>query len=218
MLRRTLHRSTDSSNVAAQPAPASAIARRAFIKSAAASAAILALPVAVTAGDWMSVWPASLHLRRWRSPAANTPRTLAFNNVHTGESIRTTYWERGAYLPSALHEIDYFFRDFRANEVKPIDPRLLDLLTELHAKLGATQPFDLISGYRTAATNAWLAAQSEGVARHSMHVEAKAADIHLPGVELKSLQMAALDLGEGGVGYYPSSGFVHVDTGRVRRW
>ncbi|HLW71810.1 MAG TPA: DUF882 domain-containing protein [Candidatus Binataceae bacterium] len=194
------------------------MARRAFIKSAIASTALLAFPGAVAAGDWMQVWPVLLRRRRRRGPAIETPRTLAFHNVHTGESIRTTYWERGAYLPQALHEINYFFRDFRANEVKPIDPRLLDLLTELHAKLAATQPFDLISGYRSAATNAWLAAQSEGVARHSMHVEAKAADIHLPGVELKSLQMAALDIGEGGVGYYPRSGFVHVDTGRVRRW
>ncbi|MGH7838025.1 MAG: DUF882 domain-containing protein [Candidatus Binataceae bacterium] len=204
--------------LAAQKPPAVAIARRAFIKSAVAGAALIAIPGVVAAREWIELWPALLRPGRRRDYATNAPRALAFNNVHTGESIRTVYWERGAYVPDALHQLNYFFRDFRANEVKPIDPRLLDLLSELHANLGATQPFDLISGYRSAATNAWLAAQSEGVARHSMHVEGKAADIHLPGVELTLLRRAALALAEGGVGFYPRSGFVHVDTGRVRRW
>jgi uncharacterized protein YcbK (DUF882 family) len=200
--------------LAAQKLSGPAIARRAFLKSAIAGAAVVALPTALMAGEWMQGWSSLLGHRR----TDGAPRSLAFNNLHTGERLRTTYWESGDYIPEALSEINYFFRDFRANLVKPIDPRLLDLLCELHGRFDSSQPFDLISGYRSPATNAMLAARSEGVARHSMHVEGRAADINLPGVELKTLQVAALDLGQGGVGYYPSSDFVHVDTGRVRRW
>ena len=95
---------------------------------------------------------------------------------------------------------------------------LLDLLHTIRQETGATQPFNLVSGYRSLQTNAMLAAQTEGVARHSMHIEGKAADINLPGRQLSILQRLALALRFGGVGYYPQSGFVHVDTGRVRRW
>ena len=145
-------------------------------------------------------------------------RALSFYNVHTGESLKTVYFDRGEYVPAALRELNYFFRDFRANEVKPIDPQLLDLLHRIYGALDTSQPFNLISGYRSPATNAWLASQSEGVARHSLHLVGMASDINVQGRSLALLQLIALAMRGGGVGYYPRSGFVHVDTGRVRRW
>jgi uncharacterized protein YcbK (DUF882 family) len=149
---------------------------------------------------------------------SNETRSLAMYNPHTGESLNTVYCENGYYVPGALREIDYFFRDFRANLVKQIDPRLLDLLHTIHQSSDTSKPFNLVSGYRSPQTNAMLAAQFEGVARHSMHIEGKAADINLPGRQLSLLQRVALALRFGGVGYYPQSGFVHVDTGRIRHW
>lgn len=145
-------------------------------------------------------------------------RSLAMYNPHTNESLNLVYCENDQYVPGALHEINFFFRDFRANLVKEIDPRLLDLLHTIHQASDDSKPFNLVSGYRSPQTNAMLAAQREGVARHSMHIEGKAADINLPGRQLSILQRLALALRYGGVGYYPQSGFVHVDTGRIRRW
>jgi len=150
--------------------------------------------------------------------AKGETRALAMFNPHTGESINLVYCENGYYVPEALSEINYFFRDFRANLVKPIDPKLLDLLHTIHQSSDTTKPFNLVSGYRSPQTNAMLAAEFEGVARHSMHIEGKAADINLPGRQLSILQRIALAMRFGGVGYYPQSGFVHVDTGRIRHW
>jgi uncharacterized protein YcbK (DUF882 family) len=145
-------------------------------------------------------------------------RSLRFYNLHTGESLAATYCENGRYVEGALRDINYIMRDFRANEIKPIDPRLLDLLYSLNRRLYTQQPFHLISGYRSAATNAMLASRSEGVSRHSLHIEGKAADIRVPGRRLAEVWRAAIDLGSGGVGFYPRSDFVHVDVGRVRYW
>jgi uncharacterized protein YcbK (DUF882 family) len=145
-------------------------------------------------------------------------RSLAMYNPHTNESLNLVYCENDQYVPGALHEINFFFRDFRANLVKEIDPRLLDLLHTIHQESDDSKPFNLVSGYRSPQTNAMLAMQREGVARHSMHIEGKAADINLPGRHLSLLERIALALRFGGVGYYPQSGFVHVDTGRIRRW
>jgi uncharacterized protein YcbK (DUF882 family) len=198
--------------------------RRRFIKVAVGAAACATLPMSVFAADWLRTdgdrgfgedtpfLPAAYVIRHPRF------RELAFYNIHTDERLRTVYFDDGRYLPDALNEINYFFRDYRANEVKAIDPRLLDALYHVRRMVGSARPIDLISGYRTWQTNLWLAARTEGVARHSMHIEGKAADIHIPGVELRHLQLAALALGAGGVGYYPRSQFVHMDTGRVRRW
>jgi uncharacterized protein YcbK (DUF882 family) len=145
-------------------------------------------------------------------------RSLSFYNLHTGESLKAVYYENGGYVAGALKEIDYVLRDFRANEVKPIDPRLLDLLVALHDRLGTTAPYHVISGYRSPKTNAMLHAYSEGVAAHSLHIDGRAIDIRVPGRNLSTLHDAALALRAGGVGYYPHSDFVHVDTGRVRHW
>lgn len=149
-----------------------------------------------------------------RGPA----RSLWFYNIHTGESSRVEYWHNGNYVPQALGEVYHILRDFRANEVKPIDLRLLDLLYVLSQSLGTTGPFHVISGYRSPATNAMLRAHSEGVAAHSLHIDGKAVDIRVPGRTLRQVREAALALRGGGVGYYPLSDFVHMDVGRMRWW
>ena len=145
-------------------------------------------------------------------------RSLKFYNLHTGESLKTTYWENGSYIPGELDRVNYILRDFRANEVKPIDPALLDLLTRIQHRLSTNEPFQVISGYRSPVTNAMLHANSEGVAVHSLHLDGKAIDICVPGRNLAQLRGAALAQQSGGVGYYPKSNFIHVDTGRVRFW
>lgn len=145
-------------------------------------------------------------------------KSLAFYHLHTGERLKTAYWADGQYVPEGLKQINWILRDYRRDEVKPIDLRLLDLLYELDQKLETRQPFHIICGYRTPATNEFLRARSSGVARHSMHMQAKAVDIRIPGCRLSALQRTALALREGGVGIYPVSEFVHVDVGRVRQW
>jgi uncharacterized protein YcbK (DUF882 family) len=145
-------------------------------------------------------------------------RSLKFYNLHTGESLATTYWQDGEYITGELDRVNYILRDFRANEIKPIDPKLLDLLTQIQHRLGTSEPFQVISGYRSPLTNAMLHANSEGVAVHSLHIDGKAIDISVPGRSLEQLRGAAIAQRVGGVGYYPKSGFVHADTGRVRYW
>ncbi len=145
-------------------------------------------------------------------------RSLSFYNTHTGEQMKTVYWSQGAYVPQALDDINHILRDYRTGEVKEIDRDLLDLLFALREKLESTGPFSIISGYRSAETNALLRVISKGVAKDSLHIHGKAIDISLPGHDLKTVQRAAIDLQRGGVGYYPTSDFVHVDVGRVRYW
>jgi uncharacterized protein YcbK (DUF882 family) len=155
----------------------------------------------------------------WARPApGEAERRLSFHNLHTGERLRTVYWAEGDYVPDSLAEVDHVLRDFRTGEVKRIAPGLLDLLHRVAARLETSQPFDVISGYRSAATNAMLAARSGGVASHSLHVEGMAIDVRVPGRSVARLRDVALALRGGGVGYYPASAFVHVDVGRVRRW
>ena len=145
-------------------------------------------------------------------------RTLALYNSHTGESLKRVYWFRGHYLSEALTDINHILRDHRANETRSIDLRLLDLLCTIQRKLAPHRAFRVISAYRTPATNAMLRRHSKGVAKHSLHMQGKAIDIHLPGYSSATVRRVALALRRGGVGYYPRSGYVHVDTGRVRSW
>jgi uncharacterized protein YcbK (DUF882 family) len=153
------------------------------------------------------------------SALANTSsRSVAFHNLHTGESLNTVYWEQGAYVRDALSEVNHVLRDFRTGDVHPIDPGLLDLLDSLSARLETRSPFHVISGYRSPQTNAMLHEHSNGVASKSLHMKGLAIDIRLADVDLARLHQAALDLRGGGVGYYPSSDFVHVDVGPVRHW
>ncbi len=145
-------------------------------------------------------------------------RTLALYNLHTGETLKTAYWIKGEYVSDALCEINHILRDFRTEEILPIDTGLLDLLHDLHNSTGSRDKLHIISGYRSPATNARMHKGSRGVAGHSLHMLGKAADIRLPGYNLSQLRQAAVDLRGGGVGYYPDSDFIHVDVGRVRYW
>lgn len=145
-------------------------------------------------------------------------RTLGFRNLHTGEQLHACYLRRGRYRPDALADIDYILRDWRKDAVTKIDRDLLDLLFHLDERLGGGAPFHVISGYRTAETNAMLRQTTTGVAKHSYHVKAMAIDIARPDVSVRRLRREALAMRAGGVGYYPDSGFIHVDVGPVRRW
>ena len=169
---------------------------------------------AVVAMSSLSPCPCFAAIRARLSPE----RKLAFYNTHTGESLETVYWADGEYLSPAIAEVNYVLRDHRTNEIKSIDPSLLDLLYAVAMKLRTRQPFHVISGYRSPMTNARLRERCKGVAKNSLHMRGKAIDIRLPDDDLLELRRAARALGVGGVGYYPRSGFVHVDVGRVRYW
>lgn len=173
--------------------------RRRFVTTVAAALPALALPRAASA----------------RTAAT---RALKFEHTHTGEKLLVEYAQGDRYLPDALATVNHFLRDFRTGDVHAIDKDLLDLLHRLTSLTDTTRPFEVISGYRSPTTNAMLRSRSEGVAAHSLHMEGMAIDIRLTDVPLPKLRAAALFAARGGVGYYPSSNFVHVDTGRVRRW
>lgn len=145
-------------------------------------------------------------------------RALAFDNLHTNEKLAVTYWQNGGYVRDALTDINHVLRDYKNNEVHVIDPKLLDLLNLLHRQLGSSVAFEVISGYRSPATNAAMHERSAGVAAHSLHMQGMAIDIRLADTKLATLHEAALDMRAGGVGFYPTLDFVHVDVGRVRRW
>jgi len=150
--------------------------------------------------------------------ALGATRSLSFYNTHTGERLVVEYFASGDYVPDALREVNWFLRDFRTGGVHDIDPGVLDILTRVHELTGVSRPFDVISGYRSPETNAMLRRRSKEVASGSLHQVGKAIDVRLPGVALTKVRDAGLALGLGGVGYYRRSNFVHLDTGRVRRW
>jgi uncharacterized protein YcbK (DUF882 family) len=146
-------------------------------------------------------------------------RWLAFDNAWTGEKLKITYYEDGRYVEGAMHALDRMMRDHRNDSVVAMDPRLYDLLFDLNRLMESGNPFTLISGYRSPATNAMLAARSRAVAKNSYHLRGWAADVRLAGRDLRQLAMGALSLRRGGVGMYSArSNFIHVDTGPVRRW
>lgn len=145
-------------------------------------------------------------------------RLLRLYNTHTGEQASTVYWAEGRYQPDGLAEINRLLRDHRSGEVSDMNTGLLDLLCLLSARLDTRQRFEIISGYRSPASNALLREHSGGVAQRSLHMEGLAVDLRVPGRALADVRRIALALGGGGVGYYPASDFVHVDVGRVRNW
>ncbi|WP_207481069.1 DUF882 domain-containing protein [Arenibaculum pallidiluteum] len=146
------------------------------------------------------------------------PRRLSFLNLHTGERLSAEYWSRGSYQKDALRAIERLLRDHRNDQVHPIDPRLLDLVHGLYAKIGRRDPLHVISGYRSPATNAMLHETTDGVANFSYHMRGMAIDIRMPGVDTRRIYRSALAMRRGGVGFYPRSNFVHVDVGPVRTW
>ncbi|MBE0577511.1 MAG: DUF882 domain-containing protein [Desulfuromonadales bacterium] len=146
-------------------------------------------------------------------------RRLSLLNTHTGERLKeVVYWEQGSYIHDALDDLNYVLRDHRTDEVHAIDPITLDQMAAISRKVDAGRPFEIISGYRSPESNRALRNNSSGVAKNSYHMQGKAVDLRLPGVPLKVLRKAALDLRRGGVGYYPKSDFLHIDSGKVRSW
>ncbi len=145
-------------------------------------------------------------------------RKASLHNLHTGEMLDAVYWENGKYVPDALAEAMRVMRDWRNGQEHVMDPRLFDVLHGIQSKLEVKTPFQLISGYRSAETNAHLHAESGQVASHSQHMLGRASDIRVEGVQLQHLHDAAMSLKAGGVGFYPVSNFVHVDVGAVRHW
>jgi uncharacterized protein YcbK (DUF882 family) len=146
-------------------------------------------------------------------------RGLSFYNTHTAEAADIEYCQSGCIVPQSLDKINHILRDTRTGEIKDIDVRLLDLLNTLARTIPTDEPFHVISGYRSPATNTYLRTHGGGgVASKSLHLVGKAIDIRVPGVKLRDLYRKALDLQGGGVGIYPGSDFVHIDVGRVRTW
>lgn len=145
-------------------------------------------------------------------------KNLLLSNPHTGETVRTVFWADGAFVRESLVNIDHFLRDYRTGDVTEIDPELLMLVHRLHHTVDASKPVQIISGYRSPKTNAALRSHNSGVAKKSYHMKGMAIDLRIEGVSLKTLHKAAKALKGGGVGYYPKSQFIHIDTGPVRYW
>lgn len=178
--------------------------RRRLLKGLAGGAALLAAPGFANAAK----------------PMGKTQRSLSFLHTHTGEQMSLIYKIGDKFLPKSMVNIAHLMRDFRSGDVHPIDPELLDVLWQVQRNLKNNNPFEIISAYRSPATNSMLRHRSAntGVAKQSMHLTGQAIDIRLPGAALCDVRDAALELKRGGVGYYASSDFVHLDTGRVRSW
>ena len=146
-------------------------------------------------------------------------RVLKLYNTHTAERIDVIYRHGDQYVPAALAELDLFLRDHRTGDVRHFDPRLYDTLFDLTTSVGDPGgEIAIVCGYRTSTTNEALRARTTGVAKNSLHIQAEAIDLRMPGVDTLKLRNAALALARGGVGYYPHSDFIHVDLGRVRQW
>lgn len=174
--------------------------RRFFIKAGLSACTLLALPAAYASNPRTSI------------------KQLALLNLHTGERVQSVYWEKGRYISGALREIEKVLRDHRTGKAHAIDLQLLDMMQLLHGRMGAKKEFQVISGYRSPETNKMLALNNNRVAKRSLHMQGKAIDIRLPEFSLANLRKAALSLKVGGVGYYPNSNFIHLDTGHVRYW
>jgi uncharacterized protein YcbK (DUF882 family) len=144
---------------------------------------------------------------------------LRLYHTHTGEHLDVVYRRGDTFIPEALTELDHFLRDSRTGEVHHFDPRLFDVVSDAARAVGRPNAeIFIICGYRAPKSNEYLRAHTSGVAKNSLHMQAEAIDIRLPGTKTLAFRNAALALGRGGVGYYPASDFIHVDVGRVRRW
>ncbi|HVY82558.1 MAG TPA: DUF882 domain-containing protein [Steroidobacteraceae bacterium] len=190
---------TRAAGAAAARTAASAATRRAFLLLA-------------------CVFPVSL-LRAPRAQAAAAPLDwLELHNTHTDETLRITFRNAAGFIPAALARLDRILFDHRSGEHRAMDPQLFVLLADLAAAAGVEPRYEIISGYRSAATNERLRLNGGGQAKQSQHIQGKAIDVRLKGVSTERLRDLAVALGRGGVGYYPKSDFVHVDTARVRYW
>lgn len=152
------------------------------------------------------------------SAAAGRERIVKLRNLHTGESLKSTYWVDDQVNEAEMAALSSLLRDHRTGEVHAIDVGVVHILWTLQRLVDNAAAYEVISGYRSPATNARLNAKNKGVAKRSLHMQGRAIDVRLPGTELRLLRDAAIELGQGGVGYYARSDFVHLDTGRFRTW
>jgi uncharacterized protein YcbK (DUF882 family) len=162
----------------------------------------------------MASWSALVPLAR----SGPGQRWIELLNTHTHEIVNVAYRDADGLVPEALKQLDHVLRDHRSGEKREMDRTLFDLLADLAEAAGLEPRYEVISGYRSAATNAKLAAETSGVSKQSLHVEGRAIDVRLPGVPTARLRDLALAMKRGGVGYYARSDFVHLDTGRIRTW
>ncbi|MGD8450060.1 MAG: YcbK family protein [Desulfobacterales bacterium] len=177
--------------------------RRYFLKFGAQAAMVCLCPT-----------PAIAITDRFLSPK----RKLSFYNTHTEESLEVCYYIQGRYQLKALKNINYALRDHRTDEIKSIDINLLNSLYSIKKKLNISEPFHIVSGYRSPGTNEYLYQRRKGVAKNSLHMHGKAIDFRLPDISLPVLRRTAAALKAGGVGYYPCSNFIHIDVGPIRYW
>lgn len=180
-------------------------------------------PINIHRRKWLALGGAAMGMAMLPGQAFATlstprPRILLLNNLNTGEQLKAEFFDGKNYIQEELVRLNHLFRDYRANKVKNIDPRLFDQIFRLQAMIGTRKPIQLISGYRSPRTNNELRERGSGVAKHSYHTLGQAMDFHIEGVQLANIRKAALKMRAGGVGYYPRSNFVHIDTGPVRNW
>jgi len=150
--------------------------------------------------------------------AATRPDRLSLHNLHTDETLDVVFRNGDRYDAGALAALDHILRDWRQDEVLPLDPKLYDMMAAIAARVGQPPRFGIISGYRSPKTNAMLRSNGGGAAKRSLHMVGRAIDLRLEGTRLTTLRDAAIAVGRGGVGFYPRSNFVHIDTGNVRSW
>ena len=165
-----------------------------------------------------SVTPAAAGMITPRGVEMEGARRISFRNSHTGEIFSGVYRVGDKYLPDAFDKINIVMRDFRTNELFPIDPRVMDIIYTVHQMTRLSEPYEVLSGYRCPKTNKNLRSNSEGVAKNSLHMTGQAIDLRLPGFDTKQIRNLAISLKAGGVGYYAKSNFVHMDSGDVRTW
>ena len=147
-----------------------------------------------------------------------SPRSLSLLNVNSSETLTITYWSDGAYHRDSLDKLNQFLRDSKNSDQTEMDPLVFDVLWHTMQQAGFAGTVEVLSAFRSAETNAWLASVSRGVARDSQHINGNALDVRFPGVPVFKMRQAARSLNMGGVGFYPRSGFIHLDTGPVRYW
>lgn len=174
--------------------------RRVFLRNASIATLALAAPIGAA------------------SARVAQKRMLSFEHTHTGESLSVVYFEEGQYRAASLARINLLMRDFRTDEIHPIDTRTLDILFDLQMRADRDAPYQVICGYRSPRTNASLHAHTSGVAEHSLHLQGRAIDVRLGGFSTRRLHELARQMQRGGVGFYPQSDFVHLDSGPVRFW
>ena len=189
------------------------ITRRRVLAGAAALSGTAVLSGTAALGGAVGLWPQTV-----RAASDAAARRIALTNLHTGERLNLEYFRDGSYLPASLAALEVLLRDFRNDQRHAIDPKLMDYLVETARQIGVPPAFSVISGYRSPETNERLHERSSGVSQRSLHMQGRAIDVRMSGVDCRDLAARAESLQRGGVGYYRGSNFVHLDTGAFRTW